>query len=637
MRLSLLLAAFPSLLLAQDTLPPTVITATRLPTPLRAQTATVTVLEGATLRAEGITHVGDALRRVPGIAMARSSGIGSQHTVFMRGAQGNHVRVLVDGIAINEPGGTLDLGRLTLDDVERIEVVRGPASVLYGSVAVAGVIQIITRSGGAQRVSAELGGGSFGSVRGSLGASGRLGTLGWSLQGDRHAMDGVLAFNNAYRNDGVSAALRFTPDERTNVRLTTRYNNSMYEYPTGSSGHLVDRNAERTENRVLAGLEAGRRWTPRVETRAQYTWMDLLPRTNDGSDTPGDTLGFYGYYARGAVKRRMADARTIIRLAEAQFVTLGAEWARDQERTSSVSQSQFGDFPDELQAARENRAVYAQGQGEAGRLSYTLGARLDENSAFGRFRTARLGAGWRVNSALRLRSSAGTAFKAPNFFENFAGGFTVGNPNLKPEESRSADLGLELTLGTGANIALTGFAQEFTNLIQYNGGVALGAPKYENIVAANAGGVEFTLTLPRWAGVQPVFGHTWTRTSVEQAGFDTTASATFVSGGRLLRRPTHLTTLQLSRAVAGLGQFSALIVRTGEREDRDFSSFPAGVVNLGGFTTVDLAAELRLPATLGRDARLVIRADNATNVAFTQVSGFQSPGRILYAGLRLQR
>ena len=637
MRLSLLLAAFPSLLLAQDTLPPTVITATRLPTPLRAQTATVTVLEGATLRAEGITHVGDALRRVPGIAMARSSGIGSQHTVFMRGAQGNHVRVLVDGIAINEPGGTLDLGRLTLDDVERIEVVRGPASVLYGSEAVAGVIQIITRSGGAQRVSAELGGGSFGLVRGSLGASGRLGNLGWSLQGDRHAMDGVLAFNNAYRNDGVSAALRFTPDERTDVRLTTRYNNSMYEYPTGSSGQLVDRNAERTENRVLAGLEAGRRWTRRVETRAQYTWMDLLPRTNDGSDTPGDTLGFYGYYARGAVKRRMADARTIIRLAEAQFVTLGAEWARDQERTSSVSQSQFGNFPDELQAARENRAVYAQGQGEAGRLSYTLGARLDENSAFGSFRTARLGAGWRVNSALRLRSSAGTAFKAPNFFENFAGGFTVGNPNLKPEESRSADLGLELTLGTGANIALTGFAQEFTNLIQYNGGVALGAPNYENIVAANAGGVEFTLILPRWAGVQPVFGHTWTRTSVEQAGFDTTASATFVAGGRLLRRPTHLTTLQLSRAVAGLGQFSALIVRTGEREDRDFSSFPAGVVNLGGFTTVDLAAELTLPATLGRDARLVIRADNATNVAFTQVSGFQSPGRILYAGLRLQR
>ncbi len=637
MRNLLVLLSLPSLVLAQDTLAPTVITATRLPTPLSAQTATVTVLEGSALRAEGITHVGDALRRVPGIAMARSSGIGSQHTVFMRGAQGNYVRVLVDGVAINEPGGTLDLGRLTLDDVERIEVVRGPASVLYGSEAVAGVIQIITRSGGARRVSAELGGGSFGTVRGSLGASGTLGNLGWSLQGDRHAMDGVLAFNNAYRNDGISAALRFAPDDRTDLKLTTRYNSSMYEYPTGSSGTLVDRNAERTEHRVLAGLEAGRRWTSRIETRAQYTWMDLLPRTNDGSDTPGDTLGFYGYFARGAVKRRMADARTIIRLADAQFVTLGAEWARDQERTSSVSQSQFGDFPDELRAARENRSLYAQGQGEAGRFSYTAGARLDENSAFGSFRTARVGAGWRVNPALRIRSSAGTAFKAPNFFENFAGGFTVGNPDLKPEESRSADLGLEVTLGAGASLSVTGFAQEFTNLIQYNGSVPPGDPNYENIVAANAGGVEFSATLPRVGGVESVFGHTWTRTRVEQAGFDNTPSATFVAGGRLLRRPTHLTTLQLRRAVEGLGQFSALVVRTGEREDRDFSTFPAGVVTLGGFTTIDLSAELQLPSALGTAARLILRADNVTDVQFTQISGFQSPGRIIYAGLRLQR
>lgn len=637
MRLLSLLVAIPSLLLAQDSLPPTVITATRLPTPLSAQTATVTVLEGATLRAEGLTHVGDALRRVPGIAMARSSGIGSQHSVFMRGAQSNYVRVLVDGVAINEPGGTLDLGRLTLDDVERIEVVRGPASVLYGSEAVAGVIQIITRSGGARRVNAELGAGSFGSQRASLGASGTLGKLGYSLQGDRHAMDGVLAFNNAYRNDGVSAALRFAPDARTDLKVTTRFNNSMYEYPTNSSGQVVDRNAERTENRVLAGFEAGRRWTPRLETRAQYTWMDLLPRTNDGSDDAGDTLGFYGYYARGAVKRRTADARTIIRLADAQFLTLGAEWARDQERSASVSESQFGDFPGELSAARENRALYAQGQGEAGRLSYTLGARLDENSAFGTFRTARLGAGWRINSALRLRSSAGTAFKAPNFFENFASGFTVGNPDLQPEESRSGDLGVELTLATGASISVTGFAQEFTNLIQYNGSVPPGEPNYENIVAANAGGVEFSATLPRFAGIEAVLGHTWTRTQVEKAGFDSSASANFVAGGKLLRRPTHQTTLQLSRALSGIGQFSALMLRTGTREDRDFSTFPARVVMLGGFTTVDLSAELQLPSAFGTATRLVLRAENATDVDFTQVFGFQSPGRILYAGLRLQR
>lgn len=636
MRLLVVFAILPRLVLAQDSLPATVITATRLPTPISAQTATVTVLDAQSLRNEGVTHVGDALRRVPGIAMARSSGIGSQHTVFMRGGQGNYVRVLVDGVAINEPGGTLDLGRLTLDDVERIEVVRGPASVLYGSEAVTGVIQIITkRGGGATRLRSEVGGGSFGTVRGSLGARGGIGALGWTLQADRHAMDGVLAFNNAYRNDGISGALDYAPDAKTDIRLTGRFNNSMYQYPTGSSGALVDRNAERTENRVLAGLDVGRRWTDRVETRAQYTWMDLLPRTNDGSDTPADTLGFYGFFARGAVKRRMADARTTLRMGEAQFLTFGAEWARDQERTTSVSLSAFGDFPDTLRAARENRALYAQGLGELGRFSYTVGARLDENSAFGSFRTARVGAGWRINDAVRLRSSAGTAFKAPNFFENFAGGFTVGNPNLQPEESRSADLGVDVTLGTGVRFSLTGFTQRFTNLIQYNGAVPFGTPNYENIVAANAGGVEFEVTLPSVAGIVPQFAHTWTSTRVGTGGFDTSPSATFVQGERLLRRPANVTTLQLRRALGSVGNVSAVIVRTGEREDRDFSTFPARVVVLGGFTTVDLAADLRLPGRFGESASLVLRADNATDVRFTQIQGFRSPGRILYAGFRL--
>jgi outer membrane cobalamin receptor len=450
-------------------------------------------------------------------------------------------------------------------------------------------------------------------------------------------MDGVLAFNNAYRNDGISAALDLAADARTDLRLTGRFNNSMYQYPTGSSGALEDRNAERTENRVLAGLDVTRRWTDRVETRAQYTWMDLLPRTNDGPDTPGDTLGFYGYFARGAVKRRMADARATLRFGDAQFLTLGAEWARDQERTTSVSVSEFGDFPDTLRAARENSALYAQLLGERGRLSYTVGARFDDNSAFGNFQTARVGAGWRISEAVRVRSSAGTAFKAPNFFENFAGGFTLGNPALKPEESRSADLGVDVTLATGVRFSLTGFAQRFRNLIQYNGAVPFGSPNYENIVAANAGGVEFELKLPRVAGVEPQFGHTWTATRVAQAGFDTTASATFVQGGRLLRRPAHVSTLQLRRALGRMGNVSAVIVRTGEREDRDFSTFPTGVVTLGGFTTVDLAADLRLPGRLGDTGRLVLRADNATDVRFTQVQGFQSPGRILYVGLRLER
>lgn len=620
-------------------LPSTVITATRIATPADAQTAAVTVLDGNTLRAEGVTHVGDALRRVPGVAMTRTSSFGSQHALFLRGGQSNYVRVLVDGVPVNEPGGVLDLGRITLDDVERIEVVRGPASVLYGSEAVTGVIQIFTRTGaGKPTVRSELGGGSYGALRGSLGASGGSARYGWSLQGDRHASAGILPFNNDYRNDGVSGSLTLAPDAATDLKLTTRYNTSLYQYPTGSDGSIVDRNAERTEHRLMMGLDAGRRWTDRVESRVQLSALDLLPRTNDGADNAGDTLGFYGFFANGTVKRRVIDARTTARVGEAQFVTVGGEWARDTERSSSVSLSEFGASQSAFRAARENRALYAQLHGERGAVTYTLGGRLDENSAFGQFQTARLGAAWRIAAPLRVRASAGSAFKAPSFFENFATGFTVGNAALRPEQARSADLGVELTLPRGASLQVTGFTQRFRDLIQYTGAPpAAGDPNYYNIARANAGGVEFEGTLPVVLGVTTTLGHTWTDTRVVDAGFDTAPEANFVTGGRLLRRPAHVTTVQLRREFVGLGHLSAAVIRTGDREDRDFATWPATVVVLDPFTTVDLSAELRLPSAFGADARLQLRAENVAGVRYRHIAGFDAPGRVLYAGLRLQR
>ncbi len=620
-------------------LPATVVTATRIPTAADAQTATVTVLDGATLRAEGLTHVGDALRRVPGLALARTSSFGSQQALFLRGGQSNYVRVLVDGVALNEPGGVLDLGRITLDDVARIEVVRGPASVLYGSEAVTGVIQIFTRSGGGPtKWRAELGGGSYGAQRGSLGASGAAGKFDWSLQGDRHHTDGILAFNNAYQNDGVTGALAFAPDARSDIKLTSRFNASQYQYPTGSDGSVEDRNAERTERRLMLGLEAGRRWTDRVESRAQFTAMDMRPRTTDRADDAADTVGFYGYLANATVKRRMVDARSTARLGTAQFLTLGGEWSRDTETSSSVSLSEFGDFPGSFRAARENRAAYAQTHGEAGAFTYTLGGRLDENSAFGRFETARVGAAWRIGAPLRVRASAGTAFKAPSFFENFASGFTVGNADLRPERSRSADLGIELTLPHGTGIRLTGFTQRFRDLIQYTGAPpAMGDPNYYNIAKANAGGVEFEASFLAATGLATTIAHTWTDTRVVDAGFETAPEANFVEGGRLLRRPSHVTSIQLRRPIGEVGTLSATILRTGEREDRDFATWPATIVMLPPFTAVDVSSDLRLPNLLGSSARLLLRAENLFDVRTQQIAGFASPGRILYAGLRLER
>jgi vitamin B12 transporter len=640
LRFAAVLALLPTSLIAQrDTtrLTPLVVTATRLPTPANALTAAVHVLDGATLRSEGLTHVGDALRRVPGLALARTSSFGSQQALFLRGAQSNYVRVLVDGVPLNEPGGVLDLGRVTLDNVERIEVVRGPASVVYGSEAVAGVIQIFTRTGeGPARWQSELGGGSFGTERLSLGGSGAAGAWAWTLQGDHHGTDGILAYNNEYVNDGGASSLSWR-GERHDVRLTSRYNTSVYRYPTGSDGSVEDRNAERTEHRLASSVDYGYRVDDRVQMRLMATAIDFLPRTNDGADDAGDTLGFYGFFATGTVRRRMFDARSIIRLGSAQFVTLGTEYSRDTERSASLSQSEFGDFPDSFRAARENRAFYAQGQGSRSRWDYTIGGRVDDNSAFGTFRTARVGSAFRVNERVRVRASAGTAFKAPSFFENFATGFTVGNPALRPERSRSADLGVELRIPAIGAVQITAFAQKFRDLIQYNGSAPFGDPNYYNIAAANAGGVEFEATLPVWFGVEQTLAHTWTDTRVTDAGFNTTPEANFVQGGRLLRRPEHVTTWQLRRGFTGGHSLAVSLIHTGDREDRDFATFPATIVLLDPFTTVDVGAEFRLPERFGPDARLTVRAENALDVRTQQIAGFRSPGRLLYAGLKLHR
>jgi vitamin B12 transporter len=458
------------------------------------------------------------------------------------------------------------------------------------------------------------------------------------VQGDHHATDGILAFNNAYRNDGVSAALTMGGAGRSDLRLTTRYNASSYRYPTGSSGALEDRNAERAEHRSLVGLDAGHRWTERFETRLALAANTLHPRTSDGADDAADTLGFFGYFARGTVTRRVADLRANIRIGAGAHLSVGGEYAREAERSTSLSQSEYGESPDAFDAWRETRAAYTQLLGGAGRLSYTLGARLDDNSAFGTFRTMRVGASWRLAPGARVRASLGNAFKAPSFYENFATGFVIGNAALRPERTRSAELGVETLLGDVAIVRVTGFAQRFRDLIQYTFAPPSPTdPNYFNIAEANAGGVELEATLPNVLGVAVTAGYTWTDTRVIDAGFDTDEWANFVTGGRLLRRPEHMASLQFVRQVQGIGTFTAAVTRSGAREDRDFATYPPAIVDLAPFTLVDLGAELRLPERLLPGVRVQLRVENLADVRYTQVAGFAAPGRTLYAGLKLHR
>jgi vitamin B12 transporter len=623
---------------ARDTIATVFITATLVPIATAAPTSTVTVLRGEALRAQGVTRVLDALRLVPGAAIVASGPVGSQTSLFLRGGNSNYVRVLVDGVAVNDAGGAYDFASLSTDNVDRIEIVRGPASVLYGSDAVTGVVQVFTRDGrGPLSAYARAGGGSRGALRGALGVSGGSAGAGFTLEGARESTDGILPFNNRFVNDALSASLRAAPDDRTDTRIAARWTAATYHYPTDYTGAVVDHNSEQTDHRLIVSAAVGRRLTDRAEVRLALTSNEFLPRSSDEADTPADTVGFYGFYSRTVRTRRSADARMNLRYTRG-ILTLGADVARDRERSSSLSLSDFGPDAGAFEAARQNTGAYVQAIGDAtDRASYAIGARFDRNSAFGAFQTLRASVAYVLSATTRVRASAGSAFKAPSFFENFSTGYVQGNPALRPERSRSAELGVDAFLAGGAlTLKATGYLQQFRDVIDYAGiAPSPGAPNYLNVAAADANGVELEAEYRGIEGLALTGAYTWTDTRTMRAGFDTSTGASYVAGEKLIRRPPHTFALSAAWTIGARGRVQLVALRTGARDDRDFAAYPTASVTLPAYSRLDLSAVVPFPARIARAAVLTARVDNLLAATYEEIARFPAPGRSLFVGLRV--
>ena len=617
-------------------LPTVVITADRMPRRLSVTTSTVTVLDGEALRAAGVTHVLDALRSVPGVSIARAGSIGAQTSLFMRGGESDYVRVLVDGVAMNDPGGAIDLGAITLDNVERVEVLRGPASVLYGSDAVAGVIQIFTRQARAPlEASISLRAGTYATsvADGSIGMRHRLGSA--TLGVAHHASDGMLAFNNQYRNDIVSLLGESSALSRTRAQFSLRHSDNSFHYPTDGAGRVVDRNASRAERRLSSNLEVTRSFGARVEGVVSLGALEVHGRTTDLSDGVADTLGFFSYRSVGVVRRRNADARLIVHPLAGQSMSVGVEYGAERQR--SADSSNYDVSRNHFAASRITRALYAQWVGDAGRASYSLGARYDDNDAYGVFRTARVGAAYRLWTGARARGAVGAGFKAPTFFETFSTAFSVGNQALRPERSRAWEASIEQQLAGGrVGVSVTYFDQRFRDLIQYTYRSPL-EPNYFNVAAASSRGLEVEARGDASRGVTLWGNVTALRTRVDNAGFQSGAGATFVNGGRLLRRPPLTLTAGALFSRLPRTRLDLAVTRVGSRDDRNFASFPAKPVVLSSYSRVDLGGDFtpRFGQGFWRSTAITLRVENVLAADYQDIANFAAPGRVILAGLRL--
>lgn len=621
-------------------LPDVVSTATRLPVAAAALGGSRTVILGEELRERGVVLLLDALREVPGLVTVQAGSHGAAASLFMRGGESDYVKVLLDGVPLNAPGGSVNLANIRVENVERIEVVRGPASVVHGADAMTGVIQVFTRGGAAglaPELTLEAGSRGLRQASAAVRTGGRVGTL--SVQAATLATDGLYQFNNDYRATTFSARAVGASGWPVQAEVVARVGDSRAAFPTNSSGEPVDSNQAIDERHVAVRAAVGRQLAPGfgVQLLASATRVDDAFR--DTPDHPADSTGF-GFAASrdGRMHRTGAEARLTWAAGGPWALTSGLAYEDERQHQAGATASDFGDGPfteyDRFRASRSTRTLYAEVARQVGtRVTVSGGWRLDDNSAFGTAASWRAGGAVETGHGLTLRAQAGRAFKAPTFPELFADSpFEVGDPSLRPEVARSWEAGLEQRLADGAvRVSAAWFSQRFRNLIQYVA-AAPGEPTYGNVAAATSRGVEL--------GMTAIVARDWSlqgqvsvlRTEVTDAGG--VDSPGFREGEALLRRPAFTASASLRWQPALRSLVRVDLHHLGRRDDVDFRNWPAERVALPARTVTDLHAVVGLP---GLGARLTARAGvtNLFGARWEQVVGFRAAPRTLHLGLAL--
>lgn len=622
-----------------DTLATVVVSATKSPAARTSLTQAVTVISGDDLRARGVERVADALRQVPGASIVQNGSFGSVSTLFLRGGESRYTKFLIDGVAVNSPGGFFDLSHLTTDNVERIEIVRGPASVVHGADAVSGIVHIFTRQGrGPATVGAHVRAGTYGSVDGGVDVSGSRGNGRYSIGAFQHVSDGIIPFNNQYSNGTLSASAALVPQAGTDVSATARYTTAEFHYPTDFTGAPVDSNAYRVQHRLTTGIDLGTRISGPATVRVLLGSNDVSDLTEDIAIPFGATQRVHSALSSRGY-RRSAEARVMLMLPNVTTLNIGAEYVRERE-SSANGEGPVGGLTTPTSsfiATRGNRAAYGELLGQlADQASYALSARLDDNSDYDAFTTYRLGTSIALAGSTRLRASLSTAFNAPAFNQLRPTLYTTGSPDLAPEHTRSFEVGLEQSFANGAvRLAADYFNQRFSDLIQFvSGGPPAFLGSYANLAGAESNGYDVELM------VAPATANFSASASYTQASPRVTRLSPNYEGGleigqALLRRASHTAASVLTYQRKGALALSAAASYTGRRPDLDFSEFPSPTVTLPAYTKVDIAGSVDVLKRQGVTVlALTGRVENAFDKRYEDVLRFAAPGRVILIGAR---
>ncbi len=603
-----------------------VVTATAVKTPAAQVSQSVTVVDAKEIEALQQREVSEVLRTVPGVEVVNSGGRGGNVSVFLRGANPEHTLVMIDGVKVNDPSSpnrAFNFANFPVNNIERIEVIRGAESVLYGSDALAGVINIITKSGsGKPRVSVLSEAGSYDSFTERVEAAGGDTDFHASLGVVRQDSGGISAadarFGNSehdsYGNTSVSLRAGKKIGEAGDLDFSMLYNDSAAEIDNtgGFFGDDPDRRLDTEQlflqsgfsTAILGGL---------VNQQYLVSYNDQSRTDNSDPDEISSEL----LRSRYSGSMFSLEQRNSVPLSESHMLLFGAEWDRERAASHYLSDSDFGAIESNLSGkTAETTGFYLQDQlAYRERLFGTAGLRVDHHSRFGSELTWRIAPAVKLPSSdTKLRAGVGTGFKAPSLVQLYS---DFGNPDLKPEESLGVDAGVDQSfLDRRVNTSLTFFWNRFDNLVTFDSETFV----LENIAEAETRGVEASadLLLTERLRISPTATYT-----------DTEDKST---GAGLLRRPHFkFTTAAVYDWSENFSSF-AEVVFVSDRKDNDFAAYPPATVDLDAYTLLNVGVSYEISPGV----ELFARADNILDEEYEEVFGFGTLGAAGYGGVRLQ-
>jgi vitamin B12 transporter len=596
------------------------VTATRVPTPESQVASSITVITADDIAALQAPTLPDVLKLVPGLNVVQTGGPGGQTSMFMRGTNSNHVKVFVDGVDVGDPSNanaSFDPSQFLTADIEKIEVLRGPQSGLYGSDAIGGVINVITKTGnGPAQFTASLEGGSFDTFNQTVGVSGSADRLHYSANLEHfHSgetpvtpldllLPGEQRIDDYYDNLTASSKLGYDISDTWDVGLVARYTDAHlrttgdneFDFPV-TFPDATQSTAETTQyyTRLFAHNVA---FDGLLDHRFGVAYSNLKSTDFSPDNGPSEFAG----------SRVKIDWQGSIQLATQQQLILGAEHQHD-----AVSQPIAADINVE--------SGYAELQSGFGDSFFdTVSIRYDDNDHFGSKVTYRLAPVYLIKeSGTKLKASVGSGFKAPtlsDLFQSFPPSF-IANPNLRPETSVGYDFGFEQALfGETLQFGATYFRNNIKNLIDSNADFT----SLINIGRARTDGLE------SFIAYQPV--------SAYSARFDYTYTEAFDQDANtgLLRRPKHKASLRQSWHASSQLSFDATILYVGSWIDsnRDFTNLEP--LNAPSFTTINVAGNY----DVNKNWAVYARINNLFDRRYQDPIGFLQPSIGAFAGVKVK-